>query len=122
MYEHYYKGQLVDTQGASARTGLSVWDVFEEYADVRDDLEDILDGFHSIIEDIGLAIYELEGGLEDVEEHLARCDKVFRRFTAKRRREEKKFELKHRDEGEEEREELPFDDLPASDTEPSSLM
>jgi len=122
MYEHYYKGKLVAASEDLEEPKLSVWEVFEEYADVRDELEDLLDGFRSIREDIELAVYDLEGDLEDIEDHLSRCDRVFRRFKAKRRREEKKYEERHCEYENEGKEELPFDGLPVSHTEPFSLM
>lgn len=109
MYEHYYKGQLVETSGNREEANFSVWDVFEAYADVRDELEELLDGFRSIREDIDLAVYDLESGLEDVEDHLVRCDRVFRRFKAKRRREEAAYEAAPCDPGDDGKEELPFD-------------
>lgn len=109
MYEHYYKGQLAEMPGNREVSGFSVWDVFEAYADVRDELEDLLDGFRSIREEIDLAVYDLESGLEDVEAHLDRCDRVFRRFKAKRRREEEAYEAGHCDSGDDGKEELPFD-------------
>lgn len=122
MYEHYYKGQLVETSEEREEKDFSVWDVFEEYADIRDELEDLLDGFRSIQEDIELAIYDLEEGLEDVEDHLARCDRVFRRFKAKRQHEDAVHEARHSTPGIDGKEELPFDDLPISHTAASSLM
>ena len=108
MYEHYYKGQLVETSEKRKEASFSVWDVFEAYADVRDELEDLLDGFRSIQEEIDLAVCDLESGLEDVEEHLVRCDRVFRRFKAKRQQEEE-YEARHFGPGDDEKEELPFD-------------
>lgn len=123
MYEHYYKGKLVAAPGDREEPKLSVWDVFEEYADVRDELEDLLDGFRSVREDIELAVYDLEGGLEEVEDHLARCDRVFRRFKAKRRREEEAFEASHCDTDKDcVKEDMPFDEYPGSGAEPSSLV
>ena len=122
MYGHYYKGNPVGTAEDLEGPKLTVWDIFEEYADVRDELEDLLDGFRSVREDIEAAVYDLEGGLEEIEDHLASCDRVFRRFKAKRRREEKKYEERHCASGNEGEEELPFDDLPVSHTELSSLM
>ena len=109
MYEHYYKGQLVETSENREESNFSVWDVFEAYADVRDELEDLLDGFRSIREEIDLAVYDLEGGLEDVEDHLVICDRVFRRFKTKRRREEEAYEAGHGNPGDDGKEELPFD-------------
>jgi len=123
MYEHYYKGKLVAASEEREEPKLSVWDVFEEYADVRDELEDLLEGFRSVREDIELAVYDLEGGLEEVEGHLARCDRVFRRFKAKRRREEEAFEAGYCDTDKDDvKESMPFDEHPGSGTELSSLV
>ena len=122
MYEHYYKGNLVGAAADQEEPKRSVWDVFEEYADVRDELEGLLDGFRSVREDIELAVYDLGEGLEEVEGHLSRCDRVFRRFKAKRCREEEKHEGRRCVSENEGNEEPPFDDRPESHTEPSSLM
>ena len=72
---------------------------------------------------IELAVYDLEGGLEEIEDHLAICDRVFRRFKAKRRREEESFESRHRGMDKDGvKESLPFDEHPGSCAEPSSLV
>lgn len=123
MYEHYYKGKLVASSQDREEGKFSVWDVFEEYADIRDELEDLLDGFRSVREDIELAVYDLEGDLEEVEGHLSRCDRVFRRFRTKRRYEEEAFEARYRDtDNDDAKEDMPFDEHQGSGTEPSSLV
>ena len=62
---------------------LSVWDVFEKYADIRDELEDAMETFSSSMEDIQVALMDLDDELEEIRSHLSQCDKVFRRFKAR---------------------------------------
>ena len=63
-----------------AEDELTVWDVFNEYADIRDELEDSIGSFNSVIEDIRAALVDLDDELDEIREHLNKCDKVFRRF------------------------------------------
>ena len=112
MYKYCRYGKLVETSEGRECTGLSVWDVFEEYADVRDELEDLLEGFRSLQEDIELTVFDLADSLEAVEGHLARCDKGFRRFKAKRRHEETEVKDKSQAPYPGQKEAMPFDEDP----------
>ena len=60
--------------------GLTIWDVFNEYADVRDDLEDILLSYECLQSGIGDAMDTISEELEDLHNRLAACDRIFRRF------------------------------------------
>ena len=60
--------------------GLTIWDVFNEYADVRDDLEDILVSYECLQSEIGEAMDTISEELGDLHNRLAACDRIFRRF------------------------------------------
>jgi len=68
---------------------LSVWDVFNEYANVRDDLEDVLDSFEILQDDIQLALEDISEAITEITERLSECDTVFCRY---RRQSGKHFE------------------------------
>ena len=59
---------------------LTVWDVFNEYADVRDDLEDLLLSYECLQSEIGDAMDAIAEELEALHNRLAACDRIFRRF------------------------------------------
>lgn len=61
---------------------LTVWDVFEEYADVRDELESTMDTFEYIQAEMEYAIEDITSDLQSIKKQLRECDKVFRRFKA----------------------------------------
>ena len=48
-----------------AEDELTVWDVFNEYADIRDELEDSIGSFNSVIEDIQAALVDLDDELDE---------------------------------------------------------
>ena len=60
--------------------GLTIWDVFNEYADVRDDLEDILLSYECLQSEIGDAMDTISEELEALHNRLAVCDRIFRRY------------------------------------------
>ena len=60
--------------------GLTIWDVFNEYADVRDDLEDLLLSYECLQSEIGDAMDAIAEELEALHNRLAACDRVFRRY------------------------------------------
>lgn len=61
----------------------TVWDVLEEYADVHDELDDAIDMFSWVIEDMQTALSELEDQASEISTHLAQTEKLFRRFKAR---------------------------------------
>jgi hypothetical protein len=63
---------------------LTVWDVFEEYADVRDELESLMDTFEYIQAEMEFAIEDINNDLQSIKKQLRECDKVFRRFKVQR--------------------------------------
>ena len=63
---------------------LSVWDVFEEYADVRDDLEYLLDSYDILQEDIRIAMEDITDELDRLRQRLLRCDRIFKRYQTAR--------------------------------------
>ena len=64
---------------------LSIWDVFDEYADVRDDLEDTIAVCQSMKDDLESSMEEISDQLNDIEERLHQCDLIFRRFKRQQR-------------------------------------
>ena len=60
--------------------GLAIWDVFNEYADVRDDLEDVLLSYECLQSEIGDAMDAIAEELEALHNRLAACDRIFRRY------------------------------------------
>ena len=64
----------------NATNGLTVWDVFNEYADVRDDLEDVLLSYECLQSEIGDAMDAIAEELEALHNRLAACDRIFRRY------------------------------------------
>ena len=60
--------------------GLTIWDVFNEYADVRDDLEDILLSYECLQSEIGNVMDAIAEELETLHNRLAACDRIFRRY------------------------------------------
>ena len=107
MYRHYYKGKLVESSGDPYAKDLTVWEVLDKYADIRDELENLLNGFRDMQGEIEAAIYDLDGELEEVADHLRSCDRVFRRFRTIHHREEEYFTALQQRPDEEDG--LPFD-------------
>ena len=62
----------------------SVWDMFEEYADVRDDLEYLLDSYDLLQEDIRIAMEDITDELDGLRQRLLRCDQIFERYQTSR--------------------------------------
>lgn len=65
------------------KENMTVWDVFNEYADIRDELEDAMHSFSSAIEDIQFALMDLNDEMNQIYDHLSECDKIFRRFRSR---------------------------------------
>ena len=65
--------------GASS---LSVWDVFNEYADVREDLECLLDSYDILQDDIRIAMEDITEELDEIRQRLLRCDQIFKRYRS----------------------------------------
>lgn len=83
MYRHYYKGELVASSEMDRARKLTVWEVFETYADIRDDLEELLIDFQNTVEELGTAMIDLADGLGELETTLGQCDRTFQRFKLK---------------------------------------
>ena len=65
-----------------AEDELTVWDVFNEYADIRDELEDSIGSFNSVIEDIQAALVDLDDELsENISTNVIRCSVVLKNGT-----------------------------------------
>ena len=61
---------------------LSVWDVFNEYADVREDLECLLDSYDTLQDDIRIAMEDIADELDEIRQRLLRCDQIFKRYRS----------------------------------------
>lgn len=61
---------------------LSVWDVFNEYADVREDLECLLDSYDTLQDDIRTAMDDITDELDEIRQRLLRCDQIFKRYRS----------------------------------------
>ena len=63
-------------------SSLSVWDVFNEYADVRDDLECLLDSYDILRDEIRIATEDITDELDEIRQRLLRCDQIFKRHRS----------------------------------------
>ena len=61
---------------------LSVWDVFNEYADVREDLEYLLNSYYILQDGIRIAMEDITDELDEIQQRLLRCDQVFKRYRS----------------------------------------
>ena len=59
---------------------LTLWEVLDKYADIRDELEDVLYQCAELQDFIKMASEEIGDTLDHVQEELGRCDRVFRRY------------------------------------------
>lgn len=59
---------------------LTLWEVLEGYADVRDELEDVLSSFEILQDDMELAMVDIRDDLERIQKHLDEYDSIFRRY------------------------------------------
>lgn len=59
---------------------LTLWDVLEGYADVRDEFEDVLCSFEILQDDVELAIADIRDDMERIRKHLNESDSIFRRY------------------------------------------
>ena len=62
----------------------SIWDLLNEYADIRDELEDTLLSFQELHADIEYAMDEITDELGNLQEHLAKCSERLMRFRRPR--------------------------------------
>ena len=61
---------------------LSVWDVFNEYADAREDLECLLESYDTLQNDIRIAMDDITDELDEIRQRLLRCDQIFKRYRS----------------------------------------
>lgn len=59
-----------------------VWELLEEYMDIRDGMEDALDSIELLHEDIRIAMDDINGQLEDLQEHMDNVSSKLRRFRS----------------------------------------
>lgn len=58
----------------------SVWELLDEYADIRDELEETLQSFQLLHYEMSCTINDICEGIEELEEHLAKCSRRLTRF------------------------------------------
>lgn len=59
-----------------------IWDLLEEYMDIRDELEESLDSIGLLYEDIRIGMDDIRAQLEDLQEHMDQVSGRLRRFKA----------------------------------------
>ncbi len=57
-----------------------IWNLISDYADIRDGLEDAIDSFRILYEDMELAMKDISDELDDIEEHLSITGRTLKRF------------------------------------------
>ena len=62
----------------------TVWDILNEYGDIRDELEDTLTSFRFMKEELESAMEDIADELDSIDRHVKMCDQVFRRFKVKK--------------------------------------
>ena len=61
-----------------------IWDLLEEYMDIREELEETLYSIELLHEDIRNAMEDISGQLEDLQGHMEHVSGKLRRFRAPR--------------------------------------
>lgn len=61
-----------------------IWEMLETYADIRDGLEESLQSFQLLYEEIGFAMDEITGELEELDKQLTECSGRLKRFKFRR--------------------------------------
>lgn len=61
-----------------------VWDLLEEYMDIRDELEETLDSIELLQDDISAAMDGINEQLENLQEHMDTVSRKLRRFKTPR--------------------------------------
>lgn len=69
---------MTDTQAKLMHS--RIWDLISDYADIRDELEDALDSFRILYSDLEIAMEDIVGELDAIEEHLSVTGRTLKRF------------------------------------------
>lgn len=59
-----------------------IWDLLHDYADIRDELEDVLCGIRSIYEEIETSLSNIGDELDSIEKHLSSTNHSLVRYKA----------------------------------------
>lgn len=59
---------------------MSIWDVFNEYADIRDDIEDALSYLEELQYEAKTTLADIHSELADIRTRLLLCDRILKRF------------------------------------------
>lgn len=62
----------------------SIWELLEEYADIRDGLEDTLQSFDILQSEVTSALEDIQDEIDTLKEHLAACSARLIRFKRPR--------------------------------------
>ena len=62
---------------------LTVRDMLEEYEDIQDELETIIETFASWTEEMQIALMDLEDEADEIRAHLVKCENLLCRFRKK---------------------------------------
>ena len=68
----------------SKESKLTVWEVLEKYADIRDELDNALSSFEMLKNEIEMTLEDISDELDQLTMDLSECDRVFKRFRAVR--------------------------------------
>ena len=58
----------------------SIWELLDEYADIRDELEDTLQSFEILQFELASAMEDIQDELDHLKEHLSKCSSRLIRF------------------------------------------
>lgn len=58
----------------------AIWDLLDEYADIRDELEDTLESFEILQFEMASAMEDIQDELDQLKEHLSKCSSRLIRF------------------------------------------
>lgn len=58
----------------------SIWDLLDEYADIRDELEDTLRSYEILQYELTSAMEDIQDELDILKEHLSKCSSRLIRF------------------------------------------
>ena len=61
-----------------------IWDLLEEYMDIRDELEGTLDSFRWLQDEIRFAMEDISDELETLQSHIEKVSNQLRRFKSLR--------------------------------------
>lgn len=76
------KGSLAADSFAERMRQSGVWDLLEEYMDIRDELEETLDSFRWLQDELRYAMEDISEELENLETHIVKVSRQLKRFKS----------------------------------------